>query len=85
MRKETVLKIIGLLRRDLSKGFTILEISKLLNIGYRPAYNHISELGQNKIILIKKVGHSKQCFLRLENTQARHYLQEVDLLRKEEL
>jgi len=82
---ETVLKIVGLLRRDLGKGFTILEISKLLKIGYRPAHNHISELEDKDIILIQKVGSSKQCFLNLENAQARHYLQEVDLVRKEEL
>ena len=85
MRKETVLKIVGLLRRELGKGFTILEISKLLKIGYRPAYNHISGLEEKDIILVKKVGSSKQCFLNLENAQARHYLQEVDLVRKEEL
>jgi len=85
MRRETVLKIVGLLRRDLGKGFTILEISKLLKIGYRPTYNHILELEEKNIILIKKVGSSKQCFLNLENTQARHYLQEVDLMGKEEL
>jgi len=85
MRRETVLKIVGLLRRDLGKGFTILEISKLLKIGYRPAYNHISELDEKNVILTKRVGSSKQCFLNLENAQARHYLQEVDLVRKEEL
>jgi predicted nucleotidyltransferase len=85
MRRETVLKIVGLLRRNLGKGFTILETSKLLKIGYRPAYNHISELEEKNIIQIKKVGSSKQCFLNLENAQARHYLQEVDLMRKEEL
>ena len=85
MRRETVLKIVGLLRRDLGKGFTILEISKLLKIGYRPAYNHISELEEKKAIIVKKVGSSKQCFLNLENSQSRHFLQEVDLARKEEL
>lgn len=85
MRIETVLKIIGLLRQNLGKGFTILELSKLLKIGYRPAYNHISELEEKNVILVKKVGSSKQCFLNLENAQARHYLQEVDLVRKGEL
>ena len=85
MRRETVLKIVGLLRKNLGKGFTILEISKLLKIGYRPAYNHISELEKKSVIIIKKVGSSKQCFLNLEIAQARHYLQEVDLIRKEEL
>ncbi|MFH1439931.1 MAG: nucleotidyltransferase domain-containing protein [Candidatus Woesearchaeota archaeon] len=85
MRHETVLKIIGLLRNNLGKGFTILEISKLLKIGYRPAYNHISELEEKKAIITKKVGSSKQCSLNLENAQSRHFLQEVDLTRKEEL
>lgn len=85
MRHETVLKIVGLLRRNLGKGFTILEISKLLKIGYRPAYNHIAELEKEKVTIVKKVGSSKQCFLDLENAQSRHFLQEVDLVRKEEL
>ena len=85
MRRETVLKIIGLLRKNLGKGFTILEISKLLKIGYRPAYNHIFELEEKNVVITKKVGSSKQCFLNLENAQSRHFLQEVDLVRKEEL
>jgi len=85
MRRETVLKIVGLLRANLGKGFTMLEISKLLKIGYRPAYNHISELEGNNVIVTKKVGSSKQCFLNLENAQSRHFLQEVDLARKEEV
>jgi len=63
----------------------MLEISKLLKIGYRPAYNHISELEGNNVIVTKKVGSSKQCFLNLENAQSRHFLQEVDLARKEEV
>src|SRR3989338_3519229 len=85
MRHETVLKIVELFRSNLGKGFTILEISKLLKIGYRPAYNHISELAENKAIIIKKVGSSKQCLFNLENAQSRHFLQEVDLARKEKL
>jgi len=85
MRRETVLKIVGLLRANLGKGFTMLEISKLLKIGYRPAYNHISELEGDNVIVTKKVGSSKQCFLNLENAQSRHFLQEVDLVRKKEV
>ncbi len=85
MRRETVLKIVGLLRQDLGKGFTILEISKLLKIGYRPAYNHVAGLEQIKAITVKKVGSAKQCFLNLENAQLLHFLQEVDLARKEEV
>ena len=63
----------------------MLEISKLLKIGYRPAYNHISELEGDNVIVTKKVGSSKQCFLNLENAQSRHFLQEVDLVRKKEV
>ena len=85
MRHETALKIIGLLRKELQRGFTIHEISKLLHIGYRPAYNHIMELGPAGIITIKTVGRAKQCFLNLESDKCRHFLQEVDLLRKEDL
>ncbi|HLC75051.1 MAG TPA: nucleotidyltransferase domain-containing protein [Candidatus Nanoarchaeia archaeon] len=84
MRRETVLKIVGLLRKNLG-GFTILEISKLLKIGYRPAYNHVAELEKIKAITTKKVGSAKQCSLNLENAQSRHFLQEIDLARKEEL
>jgi len=85
MRRETVLKIIGLFRKNLGKDFTILEISKLLKIGYRPAYNHIADLEKIKAITTKKVGSAKQCSLNLENAQSLHFLQEIDLERKEEL
>jgi predicted nucleotidyltransferase len=85
MRQETALKIIGLLRNNLDRGFTILKISKLLEIGYRPTYNHISELEDKNIIITTKVGSAKQCSLNLESAQSRHFLQEVDLLRKEKL
>ena len=44
MRQKTLLKIIGLMRTNLDRGLTILEISKKLKIGYRPAYNHITEM-----------------------------------------
>ncbi len=85
MRRETILKIVGLLRKNLGKGFTILKISKLLKIGYRPAYNHIAELEKINAIITKKIGSAKQCSLNLENAQSLHFLQEVDLARKEEL
>jgi predicted nucleotidyltransferase len=85
MRHETVMKIINLMRNDLGEGFTILEISKKLKIGYRPAYNHISELNERDIILIKKVGHSKQCFINLESEKAKLLLQESDIIKKEKL
>src|SRR3989338_10674241 len=85
MRRETVLKIVGLFRKSLGKEFTIREISKLLGIGYRPAYNHIAELEKIKAIFIKKAGGAKLCSLNLENAQSLHFLQEIDLTRKEEL
>ncbi|MBI3190852.1 nucleotidyltransferase domain-containing protein [archaeon] len=85
MRQETALKIIALLRKDLDRGITILEISKRLKIGYRPAYNHVSNMEKEDIIAINKVGNAKQCFLNLENAKCRHFLAETDMLRKEEL
>ena len=85
MRKETLLKIMGLFRENLDKGPTILEISKKLKIGYRPAYNHINEMSKEGIIIIKEVGKAKQCFLNLKSERARHILGEVDMLRKEKL
>ncbi len=85
MRKETLLKIMKLFRMNLDKGMTILEISKKLNIGYRPAYNHINEMFDNGMININKVGRAKQCFLNLKSEKTRHVLGEVDILRKEKL
>lgn len=85
MRRETAVKIVGLFRKHLGRGFTIREISKLLKIGYRPAYNHIAELEKARAVTAAKVGSAKQCSLNLASEQSRHLLQEVDLKRKEEL
>ena len=60
MRQKTLLKIMGLMREDLDKGLTILEISKQLKIGYRPAYNHIIQMGKEGIIQIDKIGSANQ-------------------------
>ena len=83
MKKETLLKIIGLMRKNLDKGFTILEISKKLKIGYRPAYNHIHTMGEEGMIKIEKIGNAKQCSLNLNNAKCRHLLEELDILKKE--
>ena len=85
MRKETLLKIMGLFRKNLDKGMTILEISRKLSIGYRPAYNHINEMFDEKIINIKEIGKAKQCLLNLKSEKSRHILGEIDMLRKEKL
>ena len=85
MRQKTLLKIIGLMRKGLDKGLTILEISKQLKIGYRPAYNHINEMEKEQIMTVEKVGSSKQCKLNLINPKTRHLLESLDLARKEEL
>jgi len=83
MRRETALRIIELLRKELGRGLTILDISKKLKIGYRPAYNHITGLAREKAIIVKTVGRAKQSFLNLDNSKCRYFLQEVDLVRKE--
>jgi predicted nucleotidyltransferase len=85
MRQKTLLKIIGLMRKGLDKGLTILEISKRLKIGYRPAYNHITEMEKEHIILVEKIGSSKQCRLNLINPKARHLLESLDIEKKEEI
>lgn len=83
MRRETVLKIVGLLRMEMDRGSTILNLSKKLKIGYRPAYNHVSGLEMDGVITVKTVGRAKQCLLNLSNTKCRYSLQELDLVRKE--
>jgi len=85
MRRETALKIIGLLRKEPDNGFTIMKISKRLKIGYRPAHNHVSTMIKEGIIIGIKVGAAMQCNLNLENVRCRQLLAEVDLLRKESL
>lgn len=85
MRQKTLLKIIGLMRKDLDKGLTILEISRQLKIGYRPVYNHIIEMGKEGIIQIEKIGSAKQCSLDFSSPKTRHLLETLDMERKEEL
>ena len=85
MRQVTLLKIIGLMRKNINLGLTIFQISKLLKIGYAPAYNHISEMEKKGIIRVLKIGNAKQCKLNLENYKTKHLLQELDIKRKEAL
>jgi len=85
MRQKTLIKIIGLMRRDLEKGLTILDISRKLKIGYRPAYNHVIEMEREGIMQINKIGNAKQCLLNLSNPKTRHLLETLDMERKEEL
>lgn len=73
------------MRKELDKGPTILEISKKLKIGYRPAYNHINAMEKEGIIRIEKIGNAKQCFLNVNNAKSRHLLEELDTLKKEEI
>jgi len=85
MRRETLIKIIRLFRKNLDKGMTMLEIARTLKIGYRPAYNHLTAMHKEGIITINEVGRAKQCFINLKSEKARHFLQEADIARKEEL
>ena len=79
------MKIAGLMRKHLDRGLTILEISRQLKIGYRPAYNHILAMEKESMIKVERVGNAKQCLLNLENARTRHILEEVSMLKKEEL
>lgn len=85
MKQETLLNIIGLLRKNLNRGLTILEISKILKIGYDPAYKHITEMNKQNIITINKVGNAKQCSLNIKNDKCRNLLQEADLSKIESI
>ena len=85
MKQETLIKIIGLLRKNLDRGLTILEISKTLKIGYDPAHNHITEMDKQGIITINKVGNAKQCSLNIKNGKTRNLLQEADLAKAESI
>ena len=85
MRQETLLKIIELMRKNIDLGLTVSQISKLLKIGYAPAYNHINQMEKEGMINVLKIGNAKQCRLNLENTKTRHLLQELDIIKKEEL
>jgi uncharacterized protein len=85
MRQETLVKITTLLRTEISGGLTILQISKKLDIGYRPAYMHINSMENDGIIIVKKIGNAKQCTLNLKNERCRHLLAEVDMKRKHDI
>jgi len=73
------------MRKDMEKGFTILDISKRLKIGYRPAYNHIASMENEGIIRIERVGNAKKCSLDLSSAKCRHIMGELDILKKEEI
>ena len=73
------------MRKELDKGLTILDISKRLKIGYRPAYNHINSMSKEGIIRVERVGNSKQCSLNLDSSKARNLLVESDQIKKNEV
>ena len=80
-----MLKIAGLLRGDIDRGHTILEVSKKLKIGYRPAHNHITAMANEDMIKTNMVGNARQTMLNLDNDKTRILLAELDLKKKEEL
>ncbi len=82
---NNIIKIIKLFRNNLDKGMTILEISKKLKIGYRPAYNHIIEMAKAEILDVHKVGNAKQCFLNLQSEQSIQWLSHLALQQKNEI
>jgi len=85
MREETLLKIMTLFRKSLDQGLTIRQVSQTLDIGYRPAYNHITSMEKQGIITIERVGKAKQSFLNLRSEKCRRLLEEVSMQQKEQL
>src|SRR3989344_9038277 len=63
------LSIIGLYADDLTAGFTILQISKLLKKAYPYINKKANEFIEEEIFLKTKVGNSYLCHLNLESPQ----------------
>lgn len=56
------IKIIKFFIENKEKKFSILSISKHLNMNYQIAFSEIKKLEKEKIIGIKRLGNSNQCF-----------------------
>jgi predicted nucleotidyltransferase len=85
MREETLLKIMTLFRKNIDQGLTIRQVSQQIDIGYRPAYNHINSMEKQGTVAITKVGKAKQTFLNLGSERCRRLLEEVSMQQKEQL
>ena len=55
------LKIIKLLIEHKEEQFSILQLAKQLNLNYKIAYGEIKKLDLKNLLIIKKLGNSKQC------------------------
>lgn len=76
------IKIIKFFIENKEEQFSILFISKHLNMNYRIAFSEIKKLEKEKIIGIKKLGNSNQCFY---NYKFNEKTLAVEIQRKEHL
>jgi len=76
------LKILKLYIRDYSMNYSILEITKLLDINYSNAFKRIKELINEQILTEKKFGKSNSISLNLSNPDTIHVLSFVEQMQK---
>jgi predicted nucleotidyltransferase len=76
------LKILKLYIRDYSMNYSILEITKLLDINYSNAFKRIKELINEQILAEKKFGKSNSISLNLSNPAAIHLISFVEQMQK---
>ncbi|MBI5066536.1 nucleotidyltransferase domain-containing protein [Candidatus Woesearchaeota archaeon] len=74
--------IVALLASDITREYTIREISQVLRKNYRNTYESVQELIKNKIIHKKRVGRSDICSLDLKQEETIDSLVGAEELRK---
>jgi len=78
---EIDLKLLSLYSKDYAAEYSILEMTKLLNINYSNAFRRVSLLLENQILKKTKKGHSNILSLNLLNIptlQLMSYVDEID-------
>lgn len=78
------LDIVALLVSDITKSYTIREISQTLKKNYRNTYEAIQDLATKKIIKKNRVGRADACSLDIKENAATDILARAEDLRKED-
>ena len=71
MRHETVLRIIGLFRKEPGSSYAINEIAAKTKIAYCSVHSHAGELEKLGVLATRKQGRSKLCSLVFKSDGAR--------------
>jgi predicted nucleotidyltransferase len=73
---NTSIQILKLFLANPTKEYTILEISKIININYKLVYQQIKKFEKEKTIIVEKKGHSNICKINLEKSNEQYYFVE---------